>query len=145
MVERASRQHGVARENPQVLIRAASDHCPAVIPVQLHHVVVGIEEPEERNPQLTLYRGELGAAVCDAASFGAIVDAAIDDFDPSVGRHAVGRFHLHQPPLEGVVVTRDFIPIAHITIDVQRFDGMAVDAVRPHSIYGAHDQQGNHN
>ena len=97
----------------------AAHKCPLVVVVEGEDVVVGIEYPEERYAQLS---GLLSAFCLTYGAFVAAVlaaYAAVHNAYAAVGELCVEGLALLDIAFEAVVEARYFVPLAHISVDVE--------------------------
>ena len=116
-VEGLLRQFGRARENPEVLGALAADECPAVVGIEQHHAVVGVERSEERHAQQGGGVSGLGLAV--GGFLLAVLDAGVGDGDLAVLAQGVVGLAEVESALEAVVVAGQLVPVAEIALQVK--------------------------
>lgn len=116
----------VAAQNPQIFVRAASDECIAVVGIDVHDVVVGVEKQEEGDFQFAgVVRIGLFGTSLGLFAF-AVACAFIEHFDFTVVLQGVGSRHVGHVFFEAVFVAGDFIPSPHESLNVECRHGAVV-------------------
>ena len=122
------RQLGGAGEYPEVFGTATADECPLVVGVKQHHAVVRVERPEEGDAQHGGLVGGLGLAV--GGLLLALLDAGVGHGNLAVLAQRVVGLAEVQPALEAMVETSNLVPVAEVSLQVQRRHGSIVNLLR---------------
>ena len=108
-----------ARENPEVAVGAAANEHVAVVGIDEHDAIVGVERAEEGDAQHGRGVGGLGFALRGLGF--AIFDAGVGHGNLAVCAQRVIGFAVLQSALKAMVETGNLVPVTQIFVQVEFF------------------------
>ena len=114
------RNRPLTTQDPEILIRTASNQRIPIIRINIHHIIIRIEPQEERHLQPSRLRSIRLFRPPTYTTFLAVPHTLINQKHLAAVRHHIHCRHMRHAPFKTMIISGQLIPPAHETFQIQR-------------------------